>query len=170
MEVWQVERVRESGPDGVSRPWRPFYRLTAGDDAASDAMGTYLTARKPSPLGGTEVFLAPADPGFDPEQSADTVLSVEALCLNRDLPTALPFGGDHPRLRLIEGDSLVQRVACLTAPTPTLRPKLRDAGFWRLVSHLSLSHLSVVDGAAGAITLKEVLRLYDLRESAESGP
>ena len=93
------------------------------------------------------------------------MLSVEALCLNRDLPAALPFGGDHPRLRLIEGHSSVQRVTCLTAPTPTLRPKLRDAGFWRLVSHLSLSHLSVVDGAAGATALKEVLRLYDLRDS-----
>jgi type VI secretion system protein ImpG len=168
MEVWQVERVRESSSNGVSRPWRPFYRLSAGDSAASETTGTYLTARKPSPIGGTEMFLALADPGFDPDQSADSVLSVEALCLNRDLPTALPFGGDHPRLRLIEGDSSVQRVACLTAPTPTLRPKLRDAGFWQLVSHLSLNHLSVVDGAAGATTLKEVLRLYDMRESAES--
>jgi type VI secretion system protein ImpG len=168
VEVWQVERVRESGPDGVSRAWRPFYRLAAGETAAQESAGAYLTTRRPSPAGGTEVFLAPADPAFDPDRSADTVLSVEALCLNRDLPAALPFGGDHPRLRLIDGEALVQRVTCLTAPTPTLRPKLRDAGFWRLVSHLSLSHLSIVDGAAGAATLKEVLRLYDLRDSAES--
>jgi type VI secretion system protein ImpG len=36
------------------------------------------------------------------------------------------------------------------------------------VSHLSLSHLSVVGGEAGAIALKEVLRLYDLRDSPET--
>ena len=96
------------------------------------------------------------------------MISVEALCLNRDLPAALPFGGGHPGLRLLDGHSAVQRLVCLTAPTPTLRPALRDAGFWRLVSHLSLSHLSIVDGAAGATALKEVLRLYDLRGSTES--
>ena len=36
------------------------------------------------------------------------------------------------------------------------------------MSHLSLGHLSVVGGAEGANALKEVLRLYDLRDSAET--
>jgi type VI secretion system protein ImpG len=36
------------------------------------------------------------------------------------------------------------------------------------VSHLSLGHLSVVGGAEGAAALREVLRLYDLKDSAES--
>jgi type VI secretion system protein ImpG len=40
---------------------------------------------------------------------------------------------------------------------------LREHGFWRLISHLSLGHLSLVGEEAGAETLKEVLRLYDLR-------
>ena len=52
----------------------------------------------------------------------------------------------------------------VTAATPTLRPPLRERGFWRLVSHLSLGHLSVTGGPEGAAALKEVLRLYDLRE------
>ena len=45
---------------------------------------------------------------------------------------------------------------------------MREAGFWRLVSHLSLGHLSVTGGAEGAAALKEVLRLYDLRDTAET--
>ena len=45
---------------------------------------------------------------------------------------------------------------------------LREAGFWRLVSHLSLGHLSVVGGEAGANALKEMLLLYDLRDSPET--
>jgi len=49
-----------------------------------------------------------------------------------------------------------------------LRAPLRERGFWRLISHLSLGHLSVVGGAEGAAALKEVLRLYDLRDSAET--
>jgi type VI secretion system protein ImpG len=168
LEVWRVERVHESGADGLSRPWRPFYRLTAADVGLEQAAGSYQTVRRPSPSGGTEMFLALADPDFDPDQAADSVISVEALCLNRDLPAALPFGGGHPVLHLIEGDSAIQRVTCLTAPTPTLRRKAREPGFWPLISHLSLSHLSIVGGEAGAAALKEVLRLYDLRDTAET--
>jgi type VI secretion system protein ImpG len=168
MEVWQVDRVRESAADGVSSPWRPFYRLSAMDGEPEAAGAAYHTTRRSSPTGGTEVFLAVADPGFDADRPADSVLSIEALCLNRDLPAALPFGGGHPVLTLVDGQSSVQRVSCISAPTFTQRPKLRDARFWRLVSHLSLSHLSIVDGPAGATALKEVLRLYDLRDSPES--
>jgi type VI secretion system protein ImpG len=49
-----------------------------------------------------------------------------------------------------------------------LRPPLRERRFWRLVSHLSLGHLSVVGGEEGAAALREVLRLYDFRDTAET--
>jgi type VI secretion system protein ImpG len=45
---------------------------------------------------------------------------------------------------------------------------LREGRFWRLVSHLSLGHLSVVGGADAAAALREVLRLYDLRGTEET--
>lgn len=169
-EVWSIEQVRESHPDGTSRPWRPFYRLTHGDPEAETPGGFYLTARhdSPAPVHGSEVYLAPFDPALDPDLPADTILSVDALCSNRDLPTELPFGGGHPRLRLSEGAAAVQRVTCLTAPTAPTRMRLREHGFWRLISHLSLGHLSIVGEEEGANALKEILRLYDLRESAES--
>ncbi len=170
LEVWQVEKVRETRPDGGSRPWRPFYRLTHGDPEAGTPGGAYHVIRRTAPaaLGGGETWLAPHDAEFDAEAPAHAVLSVDALCLNRDLPAALPFGGGHPLLRLVESSSVISRVSCLTAPTPTLRPELRGRGFWPLVSHLSLGHLSVVGGAEGAAALKEVLLLYDLRDSAET--
>jgi len=170
MEVWQVERVRETRPDGGSRPWRPFYRLTHGDPEGETPGGFYHVARRPTaaPLSGTEVYLAPDDPEFDPEAPVGSVLSVDALCLNRDLPAGLPFGGGHPELRLVEASSGIARLVGLTAPTQPLRPPLREHRFWRLVSHLSLSHLSVVGGAEGAAALREVLQLYDLRGSAET--
>lgn len=169
-EVWGIEQVRESHPDGSSRPWRPFYRLTHGDPDAETPGGFYLVARRdsPAPLRGSEVYVAPFDPALDPDMPAETALSVDALCSNRDLPTELPFGGGHPRLRLAEGAAAVARVTCLTAPTAPARMRLREQGFWRLISHLSLGHLSVVGEAEGANALKEVLRLYDLRDSAES--
>ena len=170
MEVWQVERVRETGADGSSRPWRPFYRLTAADAEEDELHGFYHAVRRETapPLTGSEVYVAPHDPGFDPEAAGANVLSVDALCFNRDLPAALPFGGGHPELRLVEASSAVARLACLTAPTPTLRRPLRERRFWQLVSHLSLGHLSVVGGDEGAAALREVLRLYDLKDSNEA--
>ena len=170
LEVWQVERVRETVPDGTARPWRPFYRLTHADPDADMPGGFYHVARRDTaaPLTGSEVYLAPYDPGFDPRAPADSVLSIDALCFNRDLPSALPFGGGHPELRLVEGSAAVAALVCLTAPTPTLRRPLRERRFWQLISHLSLGHLSVVGGTVGAAALREVLRLYDLKDSAES--
>jgi type VI secretion system protein ImpG len=169
MEVWQVEQVQEARPDSTVRPWRPFYRLARpGECAMDDPGGSYHTTRRPSSVGGTETFLATFDPNLDPELPADGVLSVDALCFNHDLPALLPFGGDRPVLQFVEGNALISGVVCLTAPTPTLRPQSREAGFWRLISHLSLNHLSVVGGADGAAVLKEVLRLYDRRETAET--
>src|SRR5262249_28900988 len=103
-----------------------------------------------------------------PDKPAEAVLSIDALCLNRDLPTDLPFGGGRPRLRLVEGAAAVAALQAVTAATPTLRPPLRGGGFWRLVSHLALGHLAVTGGREGAVALKEVLRLYDLRDSAET--
>jgi type VI secretion system protein ImpG len=167
-EVWQVERVRETRADGKVRAWEPFYRLAAMGEAATEPGGRYQMVRRPSSVDGTETFLGVCDTGFDPNQPADSVLSVDALCLNRNLPASLPFGGGHPVLHLVEGNAAVRRVSCLTAPTPTLRPPHGKEHFWRLVSHLSLGHLSVVGGEAGAVALKEVLRLYDLRDSAET--
>jgi type VI secretion system protein ImpG len=169
-EVWSVERVRETRPDGSFRPWRPFYRLTDSDPDPGLPGGFYHVARRPAAPGvpGTEVFLAPHDPDFDPDRPTDAVLSVDAICVNRDLATDLPFGGGHPRLRLVEGAAAVASLNAVTAATSTLRPPLREAGFWRLVSHLSLGHLSVTGGAEGAAALKEVLRLYDLRDTAET--
>jgi type VI secretion system protein ImpG len=60
------------------------------------------------------------------------------------------------------------KVACLTPPTKTLRPALDDAVLWRLVSMLSLSHLSLVDGAEQGAALREVLTLHDWMASTHS--
>ncbi len=170
MEVWGVTTVREVRPDTSSRVWRPFYRLSRSDSDAPGDAGFYHETRRDAPpgVGGSDTYLAPFDPGFDPARQADNVLSVEALCLNRDLPAELPFGGGHPRLSALQPHGALAQIACITPPTPTLRPEYRAKGAWRLVSHLSLGHLSVTGGAAGAAALKEVLRLYDLRDTAET--
>jgi type VI secretion system protein ImpG len=50
----------------------------------------------------------------------------------------------------------------------TLRPVLGQGTRWRLVSHLALNHLSLVDHDKGADALRDILRLYDFEDSAET--
>ena|SRR5258707_840465 len=39
---------------------------------------------------------------------------------------------------------------------------------WRLVSHLTLNHLSITDSGEGAAALREILKLYDFADSPET--
>ncbi len=170
MEIWSVSSVTEVRQDSTIRPFQPFYRLARTAASEADGQGSYLVTRRdgPAQLGGTDCFISLFDAGFDPEAKLDSVLSVEALCLNRDLPSDLPFGAGRPALKALQPHTGVASMVCVTPPTPTLRPERRARGAWRLISHLSLGHLSVTGGAAGAAALKEILRLYDLRDTAEA--
>ncbi|CAH2602712.1 Protein ImpG/VasA [Rhodovastum atsumiense] len=169
LEVWSVERVNELRDDGTTRPWQPFYRQATGPGTESGACGFYLLSRRDSPGGpGSDVLLAPFDPALSVDRPAEGVLSVDALCSNRDLPGELPFGGGQPRLHLPEGSSAVAAVTCLTAPGASLRAPLREQRSWRLISHLSLGQVSLVGGPAAAESLREMLRLYDLRDTEET--
>jgi type VI secretion system protein ImpG len=84
------------------------------------------------------------------------------------LPRLLPAEAGRPHLLLEEGSTAVASIAPASAVSEALRPVARDQRFWRLISHLSLSHLSVVGGAEGAGVLREVLRLYDMRGSGDT--
>lgn len=177
LEAYAVETVRESRADGSRRAVLPFHRLGRAMDAAPEGAAAeqerpamnYVASRRPAtpPLSGSQTVLLLRDAAFDPMAPADGVLTVEALCCNRDLPSLLPFGNGQPRLRVAAGSSAGSAEA-LVPPTPTLRPVLRERGAWKLVSHLALNHLSVVGGEDGAAALRELLRLHDLRDSAES--
>jgi type VI secretion system protein ImpG len=48
----------------------------------------------------------------------------------------------------------------LGKPTFPLSPPLRGATLWRLISHLSLNHLSLSEGKDSLAALREILRLY----------
>jgi type VI secretion system protein ImpG len=39
---------------------------------------------------------------------------------------------------------------------------------WRLISHLNLNHLSITGAEQGAEVLREILKLYDFRDSPET--
>jgi type VI secretion system protein ImpG len=168
LEVYAIDKVEATSPDGESAQYWPFFS-TAHSAVAQDRQTFWYATRKPSEVAddkGTEVHLSLVDLGLQPAAPAAWTLTVQTTCLNRDLPSRLPFGGDQPRLELSEGRGLVADIRCLTPPTPTRRPALKHGALWRLVSHLTLNHLSLVEDGAGAAALREILKLYDFADSA----
>lgn len=177
LEVWRVEGVQSVDGDGRRQALQPLYsvRHAMGEDgpsragqAGADPVWWYTQRRPGAPgQGGSELHLSLCDPALNPSAPPDRVLAVEVLCLNRDLPERLPFGGGHPHLRTVAPAPAIGSLRLLTAPTPTLRPDFGEGGRWRLISHLTLNHLSLVSDG-GAAALKEMLLLYDFRGSAET--
>ncbi|HRQ81977.1 MAG TPA: type VI secretion system baseplate subunit TssF, partial [Azospirillaceae bacterium] len=168
LEVHSILSATSSDGSARVRKHYPFFGLHHGGEGRE---GPYWAISR-RPAGGrdpgTEVYLSLVDLDFDPSQPDDSVLTVETLCCNRDLPAQLPFGGGHPRLKLTQGAAAVLSIQCLTPPTPTLRLANRQEHRWRLISHLSLNHLTISGGPQGLEALKEALRLYDFRDSAET--
>ncbi|HEX8096923.1 MAG TPA: type VI secretion system baseplate subunit TssF, partial [Pyrinomonadaceae bacterium] len=170
MEVYSVDEVSSTDPQAqVVRSFQPFYSFRHAYDHAQDRTFWYASRRQSERAEdpGTEVYLSLVDLGFDPHVPASDILNVRVTCTNRDLPGKLPFGGREGDLE-VEGAVPASRVHCLTKPTQTLRPPLRRGAQWRLVSHLSLNHLSLLgnerDGSPDA--LQEILFLYDLQDSS----
>ena len=111
---------------------------------------------------GTDVEIAFVDLNFTPQRPDAEVLSINLTCSNRDLPAQLPFGGSasgtHTDFTLPQ-ISVVKRARALRKPTPALRPPGKRGLQWRLISHLSLNHLSIV--SQGKEALQEMLTLYN---------
>lgn len=118
---------------------------------------------------GTEIYLSIVDRKFSGASATDDseswVVQVDALCSNRNLPSYLPFGGGEPQFLIRKHTDVVKQSRCLMAPTASVRPALKEASRWQLVSHLTLNHFSSEDALQ---RLKELLQLYDFRCTPES--
>ncbi len=173
-EVYTVDRVTGTSPTGEVVEWLPLYARRHGGQA--DAV-SWHARRVPSAGGttaeavtdrGTDVTVAVVDRTNRPSPPAGWTVHVETTCLNRDLPSRLPFGGGQPRLQFSQGGAAVSAIHCLTPPTLTLRPKLGPETLWRLVSHLTLNHLSLAGGVDAAAALREYLTLYDFADRPDT--
>ena len=168
-EVYAVESVHLTNRAGNARAATPLFGRTLAQ--ADDAGALYWQLRRrhlPESGEGTDARIALVDADASPASPTDSVLSVETTCLNRDLPARLPYGGEHPVLTVLRGPGEVGRLRALTPFTPTLRLASGDGLLWRLISHLTLNHLSLSDHEGGPEAMREILRLYDYRDAPET--
>jgi type VI secretion system protein ImpG len=147
--------------------FEPFYSLRHATRVRKRS-AFWLARRRPSERpndDGTDMFLSLVDLSMTPMNPEASILSVKTTCTNRDLPSRLPFGNEDGDFEL-EGSSSLKRIVALRKPTPTIRPSSGKSALWRLISHLSLNYLSLVE--SGRDALQQILRLYDIGRSAYS--
>jgi len=168
-EVYSVEDVVHRNPTtGHQVQYDPFYSFRHRSHEVGRAywyarrrpsVRTVSRGGEPHPDRGTEVDLCFVDLGFEPTTPAEDQVLVRVMCVNRDLPT--PPGEAQRSEVKFDTRGQYGMVHSVKPPTPTLRPPPRIGAYWRLLSHLSLNHLSITDPEEGRDALREYFRLYD---------
>ena len=167
MEVYSIDRVTSTVPYAAEpQVYEPFYSFRHAYQGQEPHCFWYAH-RRPSPRkddDGTDVFLSLVDLDFRPSNPPAELLTVHVTCTNRDFVSRLAWRKEWGDLNG-EGLPMVQ-ARCLVPPTRTARPPLRGSLQWRLISHLSLNHLSIVQ-SGGREAFQEILRLYTFNEDED---
>lgn len=166
----RVYRVRQTDDGESIQAFQPFYSLQHRDLLADgEGAGRYWFSQRDgvtaSRSPGYETEIGIVDASFDPALPQAETLSIDVRATNRDLPASMSIGNANGDL-FAEGGGAWSQIRLLRKPTPTYRFERGRGALWRLISHLSLNHLSLTGG--GLEALKELLRLYDLPRSAEN--
>lgn len=173
-EIYQIEGVTGYGSGAqASQTFESFYR--ANDLHARKPPNAFFQVRRDarvlseqqhrqgprSSYIGSELFLSLVDAQEAPHRSDLRQLGIDTLCSNRDLVLSMPVGSGRSDFS-VESGAPVQAVRCLTGPTVPAPSFAEGETAWRLVSHLSLNYLSLLDQdkEQGASALRELLRLY----------
>jgi type VI secretion system protein ImpG len=126
---------------GMSRRDRHYYFARLRTSVVDERLDTYVS------------FVDPRGETVPPD--AETV-SFQLTCTNRRLAEALRVGDVQVPT---ESSPSFVNFRNLTVPTPSVTPPLGGDLHWRLISHLSLNYLSLVDADA----LRGILELYNFQ-------
>lgn len=166
-EIFSVDEVVSTDP--VSREvtrYDPFYSYRHRS-LREEQQTFWYSKRRPSTRKGdegSEVSLFLVDLSMRTSLPDTQAVTVHCTCTNRDILARLPFGNESGDFE-VEGIGSIKGAVALRKPSPTLRPPMGRDALWRLISHLSLNYLSIVED--GKEALQEVLRLYNFSDSAD---
>ena len=167
-EIHSILKVSGSSSfEDDSKLFQPFYAFdhTGTRQGQRGGRAFWLARRQPTgraDLPGSDMILSFVDLDFKPTRPPTQVVFAHTLCTNRGVAAQIPVGA---RLD-IEVDAPLTGIRCLTKPTRQLAPPLGGQTLWRLVSHLSLNHLSLAGGEHALVALREILGLYSAYDDA----
>jgi type VI secretion system protein ImpG len=164
-EIHSVQRVSASADRREKASViAPYFSVEHGPEPSQQSF--YLTRRIPSSrvhIPGTDMLVSFVDLNFSPRMPADVTVFAHTLCTNRGLAEELPPGA----VLQVENALPATGISLLRRPSPQQSPPLGGDTLWRLVSHLSLNHLSLGNDETCLPALKEILLLYG--QSAQPG-
>ena len=168
LEVYSVDRVASNAIHG-GKPitYEPFFsfRHARNDQHARCFWYAHRRPTTRKDVDGTDVYLSLVDLDFNPAAPPVEQVTPYVTCTNRDLVPQLEWRKQWGELG---GEGLPEvQIRCITSPSPPVRSALRGSLEWRLLSHLSLNHLSILQ-AGGLEALQEILRLYVFTEDEET--
>lgn len=166
IDVWSVDEVQLIEHAGrTARRVSPLYshkHQASRNEKADDQIFWHSIRRSAAwrTDRGTDVFLSFSDLSGQLRLPDQDVASVSVTCSNGDLPGKLPFGTDERGdFELVSGGP-IQRITAVVNPTRSIQPTLGKSLLWRLISTLSLNHLSLMEGNGDA--LRELLHLHNV--------
>jgi type VI secretion system protein ImpG len=159
MEVYSVDGVFGQSPSGDRKRYEPF--INCQGERTPESNRFWNAMRRPSRYdeNNTEIFVSILDRFGQPSDPEANSLSVKVTCTNRDLPHQLPMGNPDGDFQMEEHPE-VQKIRCLLQPTQASAAPAAKISLWRLVSQLSLNHLSLVDD--GLEALQCLLAIHNL--------
>jgi len=173
-EVYSVSEVRGYGNSADEEiEFRPFYS-SRDVGLRHERMAYFIQTREPHVLSsrqrqgssrssyvGSEVYLSLVDAEQAPYSSGLKQLAMHTQCTNRDLPLQILVGKGNTDFTL-ESGAPVLSIRCVAGPTRPRPSLVQSDTAWRLISHLSLNYMSLVDDrdGQGASALRELLTLY----------
>lgn len=163
VDVWSVDRVKLVEPEARTiREVVPLYSHRHGGTDSRNDIFWHVTRRASSwrTDRNTELYLVFTDLSGAIRVPDVDVASLQVTCSNGDLPSRLPFGVDERGDFELVGGGPIQRIMCVVNPTKCIQPTLGKPLLWRMISSLSLNHLSLADGTPNA--LQELLRLHNV--------
>jgi type VI secretion system protein ImpG len=158
-EIHSIESVSlANNPDDKTRVVEPFFSFQHHTELEGPTAFWYTTRRPVvrKDMTGTEMSLRLVDLDLNPAEPPAQTIFAHTLCSNRRLAEQVPPGA----LFQIEEAAPATQIVCLTKPTSQLDAPLGGSTLWRLISHLSLNHLSLSANGESLRALREILRLY----------
>jgi type VI secretion system protein ImpG len=181
-EIYEVTGAVGHGTgENRKRVFLPFY--SSDETSFRTENSTYYTVRREARMlstrqqrygprsnyVGSEVFVSLVDVSEAPYSTDLRQLAVSTLCTNRDLPLHMPVGVGKTDFTLGSG-APVDSIRCIVGPSEPKPSYAEGDTAWRLISHLSLNYLSIVDSDEhkGAAALRELLMLYGYITEAQT--
>lgn len=181
-EIFDLSKV--TGVGGRSDEEQQFTPYYFNYDRDQHSKAYYTINRQPRTLSarelqvgpprytGSEVYMSIVDGNCAPFKPELQQLATHALCTNRHLATLMPLGSAMGKSDFyLDINAPVVSTRCLTTPSEPIPSPMEGELSWRMISHLSLNYLSLIDNSPeeGAAAMRELLRLYALHpQSAQA--